>query len=658
VSVIEHRRLIGLLLLWALLPLPFLYIVLPPFWLAAAAVGLVLALRPGNELKLSGLALNALGLAIVVVVLAVGGLRISPLRPLGHLVLLLTAVRALTVSDRRSFLRALLPVFLVWLVAVTSSTHLAVVPYFAASAAVWWWTGMRLLLVSALGATFVDRSLPRLRHAAFAAAAALVLAALVFLVMPRLREPWLAGRGGASSVTGFTSQVELGGVGTIRESPAVAMLVRSVSGERLESRWMRMRATALERVTLDSWSPRGAQRVPRVENGLIRPYDGDWSLDRAVEIEIELIAPRRYLFLPEGTVALAVPAAVRLDPANGVALAERVRGPLRYRVWVARGKGPRPADPPPAVLPSFEPHPEVRRLTLEVVAGIETDVARAAAVERHLRENYAYSMAGMASLRSDPVAWFLLERRAGHCEYFAGAMVAILADLGIPARMVTGYVGGDLSRDGASAVVREANAHAWVEARVGHGAEWTSFDPTPAAEVPALNRLRGRDRLRFSLALVESTWDRYILTYGFGEQVQLLSALAGAVDGLGRRLSWTAAAAGAIAVLGIGALVRWLLRRPARRRRLRGAPAPAASVIERVACRLQRAGVEVPASATVGWIRRRAQACWPQATGALEALTGLAERELYAADGGAADRGAVRALWRQARRGMKRTGSN
>ena len=171
-SAAEHRRLIGLLLLWALLPLPFLYIVMPPFWLAAAAVGLALALRPQSELELSPLALNALGIAIVGVVLAVGGLRIGPLRPLGHLVLLLTAVRALTVSDRRSFLRALLPVFLVWLVAVTSSTHLAVVPYFAVSAAVWWWTGMRLLLVSALGAAFVGRSLPRPRHAACAAAAA------------------------------------------------------------------------------------------------------------------------------------------------------------------------------------------------------------------------------------------------------------------------------------------------------------------------------------------------------------------------------------------------------------------------------------------------------------------------------------------------------
>ena len=213
---VEYRRLVGLLMLWAMLPLPFLYIVQPPFWLAAAAVGLAAALVPGRPVRLPGWALNALGVGIIIAVAAAGGLRIGPLRPLGHLLLLLTAVRALVVDDRRSFLRALLPVSLVWVVAVTSSTHLAVVPYFALSAAVWWWTGMRVLLAGTAAGAGVRATVPRPRHAAAAAAVALVLAAAIFVIMPRLRSPWVAGRGGADSVTGFTSHVELGGVGAIR----------------------------------------------------------------------------------------------------------------------------------------------------------------------------------------------------------------------------------------------------------------------------------------------------------------------------------------------------------------------------------------------------------------------------------------------------------
>jgi len=109
----SYRRLLGILFLWALLPFPFLYIITPPFWIAAAAVGLFMSLRPSTMLRPSGIVLNLIGVAIIVAVVISGGLRVGPLRPLGHLLLLLTSVRLLMVVDRRSFLRAILLVFLV-----------------------------------------------------------------------------------------------------------------------------------------------------------------------------------------------------------------------------------------------------------------------------------------------------------------------------------------------------------------------------------------------------------------------------------------------------------------------------------------------------------------------------------------------------------------
>lgn len=654
-SGIESRRLLGLLLLWASAPLPFLYIVLPPFWLVAIAVGLLLCLRPSWEIRLPVWALNLIALAIVGIVLAVGGLRVGPLRPLGHLLLLLTSVRVLPVRDLRGFLGALLPVFLVWIVAVTSSTHLAVVPYFAVSAAIWWWVGMRVRLAEAMAEPGLAEGFPRPRHAVVAASVALLLAAVVFVVMPRLRTPWIAGRGGVSSVTGFSSHVELGGVGTIRESPEVAMVVRSVDGLPLESRWMRLRAAALERVTLDSWAPRGANRVPRVDaDGMIWPFGRRWPLDGSVELSIEVAQPRRYLFLPEGTIAFSSPVPVLLDPSNGVALASRVRGPLTYRVWVTRADVPRPSDPPPRSLPKFEPDPAVRRLARTVVEGYGTDVAKAAAIERYLQQNYRYAMSGMTHLRSDPIAWFLLHERAGHCEYFAGAMVAMLDDLGIPARMVAGYSGGDLSPGRDRAVVREANAHAWVEARVGHGNEWTSFDPTPAAEVPSLSRPSGRERLRWAVDSVQSAWDRYVLTFGFSEQMQLLGGIAGIVDALVRAWSWRLGAL--VLAGGFGVVALWAALKhgvPVRTWR-RQASTPAARAVDVLARRLGRRGVAVPRSATVRWIVSQIELRWPDAGGPAGELGRLAERELYDIEGDTADRVRVRALRTAAQRAMKR----
>ena len=654
-NIDADRRLLVFIFLWALLPFPFLYILLPPFWLAAAAVALVMLIRPRAVLKPSGIVLNLIGIAIIVAVAVAGGMRVGPLRPLGHLLLLLTSVRAAMVSDRRSYLRALLLVFLVWIVAITSSTHVVVALYFAGSAVLWWWVGIRVHFTGLGFSAQTLSSIPRPKHVIAAAMMALLLSIPIFVALPRLRSPWIAGRGGVSSVTGFTSHVDLAGVGTIRQSQQTAMIVKSVGGRTIEPEWMRLRATALQRVTLNSWAPRGAFDVPDSINGLIRPHGRQWRLANAVELEIELVRPRRYLFLPEGTVALSSPVVVRLDPTGGVALASRVPGPLIYTVWVAPDDRPRATDRPSVAPPRFDLDPAARLLALDIVDGLTGDAAKASAVEAHLRQNYSYSMSGMTQQRADPVSWFLLHERQGHCEYFAGAMVALLTDLGIPARMVAGYSGGSLSLDGKEAVIRDANAHAWVEAWVGDNDAWTVFDPTPEADIPVLSRPTGRERLRWAVDWVQSSWDRYILTFGFGEQVQLVTAMANGVQTLLRRMPWRFLPLLPVAVAVI--LVLWWAARHRRSpqldgRRVRGGPAAAA--FDRVVRGLERAGVVVPNRATVRWITRKARDEWPAAGSAIGELGWLAERELYAAEGPRfSDRAVVRTLWRQARRGMR-----
>jgi hypothetical protein len=411
----------------------------------------------------------------------------------------------------------------------------------------------------------------------------------------------------------------------------------------------------LQRVTLNSWAPRGAFEIPEYVNGLIRPHGSQWRLANTVELDIELVRPRRYLFLPEGTVALSSPVAVRSDPSGGVALASRVPGPLVYTVWVAQNDRPRATDRPLETPPRFDLAPEARQLALSIVDGIESDAEKAAAIESHLKQNYGYALSGMTQQRADPISWFLLHERQGHCEYFAGAMVALLSDLDIPARMVAGYSGGSLSLDGEEAVIRDANAHAWVEAWVGDSGTWTVFDPTPEADIPVLNRPTGRERLRWAVDWVQSSWDRYVLTFGFGEQVQLVTAMANGVKILLRRMSWRYVPL-ALAVVAVLAVLWWA----ARYRRGTGPDArrihsgPAATALERVVHQLERIGVEVPPRATIRWISNRARQRWPAASSAIGELSWLAERELYAAEGPQfSDRATVRTLWRETRRGMR-----
>jgi transglutaminase-like putative cysteine protease len=78
------------------------------------------------------------------------------------------------------------------------------------------------------------------------------------------------------------------------------------------------------------------------------------------------------------------------------------------------------------------------------------------------------------------VADFLFNIRAGHCEYFATAMVLMLRARRIPARLVNGFQMGEYSDVSGVYTVRQSDAHSWVEVYFGQN-HWVAFDPTPAA---------------------------------------------------------------------------------------------------------------------------------------------------------------------------------
>jgi hypothetical protein len=260
----------------------------------------------------------------------------------------------------------------------------------------------------------------------------------------------------------------------------------------------------------------------------------------------------------------------------------------------------------------------------------------------------------MARIGPDPMTWFLLRSREGHCEYFAGGMVVLLDALGVPARMVGGYSGGVQSANGDEVVVREANAHTWVEVWLGPGRGWEAFDPTPAVGVPDFANASRRRQLRDTWEWVQASWDRYVLTYGLGEQIELLGAVGemvlGAVKGLGLRDLGVLGGMVLLVWLGAATIRRWRWTRPFVRRRFRRPPA--AHAVELLRRRLVRAGDKVPAGATVRWIGGAASSRWPEAAGGVFDLVWRAERELYS--GRVADRRAeVRQLWSEVRRAIQ-----
>jgi len=155
-------------------------------------------------------------------------------------------------------------------------------------------------------------------------------------------------------------------------------------------------------------------------------------------------------------------------------------------------------------------------------------------------------------LGEHPVDEFLFETRRGYCEHFAAAFVVLMRAAGLPARVVTGYQGGELNPANQSLVVRQSDAHAWTEVWLP-ARGWVRVDPTAAVaperiELGAdgvrrliasglqpgtaaaiayrpgwLERLQRRTWL--ALDTVQSAWQRWVLSYDAARQRQFLSRI-------------------------------------------------------------------------------------------------------------------------------------
>lgn len=117
-------------------------------------------------------------------------------------------------------------------------------------------------------------------------------------------------------------------------------------------------------------------------------------------------------------------------------------------------------------------------LARRLAAGAATPYQFVRRVEAHLAQGYRYTET--PPVRAVPLESFLFIDRAGYCQQFSGAMAMLLRMGGVPARVVTGFAPGTLDRRRGEYVVRDLDAHSWVEAWFA-GFGWVPFDPTPSA---------------------------------------------------------------------------------------------------------------------------------------------------------------------------------
>lgn len=141
--------------------------------------------------------------------------------------------------------------------------------------------------------------------------------------------------------------------------------------------------------------------------------------------------------------------------------------------------------------------PEFRDIALKVTKEKKSDMAKAFAIQLYFQENFQYKLGiKLTHPEMDPVKEFLVYRKAAHCEYYASAMALMLRSLDIPARYRVGYIIHEFNQSGGYFIVRDKDAHAWVQAYFPEKG-WVDFDPTPPSAVNRENTTYKNDILDF-----------------------------------------------------------------------------------------------------------------------------------------------------------------
>lgn len=549
----EKRLLLGWLALLAPLPLPLNDVIgWGELLLYEAAV--LLFLRRAWEDRgpwLSFRAMNVLGLVYLPFLLVDLGVlwRGRILQPLAHLVMFALVVKLFGMQREKDKWHAVFAVFFLFLAATGTSVHLSVSLYLLL------WMGLALYLLVRFAtleriARLMPRGMPPPRvpvrgFMAFAMVFVVLVSIPLFAFMPRLRQPYIAvpgvGSGVATGVSGLQEDLSLDFIGRIRGDRSVALRYQLESTP--PAGWEpRFRAGSYDRFEDNIWSRtagRGDARthVQRSADGFFHLREG--SARSWVRIWLQPIGGS-VLPVPVSAVAMDVPfgtllTSVAVDDGGVVSLYGQPPGTFSYRVGLVgppsasaprrefRGRPPPRRRSSPEDLDAAEITPRIRELAREV-AGEGSAEERARRIERHLLAEYSYTLDLLGVPGEHRVEEFLFRYRRGHCELFASAMVLMLRAEGIPARFVTGFLGAEYNPLESYFVVRQSNAHAWVEAEIGDGA-WEVFDPTPPSGRPLMDasgvgRLLGQvyDFLVFR-------WDRYVLTFGFADQVGMLFKL-------------------------------------------------------------------------------------------------------------------------------------
>jgi transglutaminase-like putative cysteine protease len=378
-----------------------------------------------------------------------------------------------------------------------------------------------------------------------------ILALPLFLIAPRSGAASLTrSSGGASNLIGFSENVTLGQIGTLKKDDDLVMRVR-VEGSQT-SRELRWRGVALDEFTGNGWRKSASAR----QLDLVNQRGGYFQVDTTDSLH-RLTTQTFFLEPLESSVLFAAPRVVALQGdlpwvrVDGEGSVQSRRHDFERLMYKALSDPSEPRmdllrnDLRPLQVPYYrylqlpdnlDPRIPALATTIILHANASNRYDAAKAIESYLQREFGYSLEMKAS-GPDPLADFLFNVRAGHCEYFSTAMTVLLRTHGIASRVVNGFLPGEYNDTAGAYTVRQSDAHSWVEVYFPETQSWVTFDPTPSAgRVEPVHTGLAAQLQKYGEAL-ELLWFQYVVGYDKQEQRSLATSVHNRVFDYGRMIT-------------------------------------------------------------------------------------------------------------------------
>lgn len=390
------------------------------------------------------------------------------------------------------------------------------------------------------------------------------LMAILYLAIPRMNPLWAMPMQTNNGSTGLSDTLAPGNIGELARSAEVAFRVH-FNGELPNYSDLYWRALTLDQFTGKIWRKNAPEYQPQGLSGRDRTIE-PWFQQieyRGQPVDYNVIMEatnRRWIYtlqMPRMTyddMQMQRDYQINLYRPISQRFSYDARSYLQYSVDAGTPVDDRMFDRLRFV--PRDSNPRAVELANQLRAGVNSDREYVTAVLAYFHDQEFFYTLSPAELGESPVDEFLFGSREGFCEHYASAFTFLMRVAGIPARIVTGYMGGEFNPYDDTLTVRQYDAHAWSEVWFPDEG-WVRIDPTAAVAPERVNEgsdsvlesqasflenegfslMRFRDslllnNLRLRLEMIDYAWNRFVLNYDQGTQLRLFSFLFGVVTQL------------------------------------------------------------------------------------------------------------------------------